>query len=598
MILSTSKPQLKNVTAHDVANSLYYLHLELAGEAPSPQDPGNDDSPRSSLDSEASENRIPRKPLPAGAKVRSSTSPTADSGIASANSQGVDALSLPSQPPSPPPHAQNPSTLAGTGPPPLPGAAETDARRWTGDGTAWYSLEDRPDLPGSRHGGHANAKDMAPVPRKPVAARALMAPSAAAGIGTDDDIPVLPPRPYPPAKQPSPPSHQPSRQRTRSRSPSPLKYHNTTCIPFALQLIRRDPNSGHQWNVGRISSSQLEASLDDEYAYTAFDSASLANLTSRRKTSAPQPDVHVALETSGYAKFRGMPRRQDVGIAQQAVPGPGQGSQTSLVVPSLPALLGAVVGDSTNARRASCESGFHRQVIMTYTKSLTTNLREKLTRVAAEEGSSSRNKRASRQSHSRQHSALSGASTESAVSQEEPSFKTSTSPRAQEIITKPGHGLQPQGYMFMSPWDGACHFRTGNGGRSLKLRHILPHAQSASSVDAVHISELRFNLPGRELFQKGKDEAMARRAELAGHFGKFVRRDDGPGNDFLDEADSDGGGKPSLGIRLGKEKAGGGNRGKRAKLGKLIIAGEGMKMLDLVVAANMGVWWGAWERSF
>ena len=49
---------------------------------------------------------------------------------------------------------------------------------------------------------------------------------------------------------------------------------------------------------------------------------------------------------------------------------------------------------------------------------------------------------------------------------------------------------------------------------------------------------------------------------------------------------------------LGRERAGGGNRGKRAKLGKLLVHDEGLKMLDLVVAANMGIWWQAWERSF
>jgi hypothetical protein len=52
---------------------------------------------------------------------------------------------------------------------------------------------------------------------------------------------------------------------------------------------------------------------------------------------------------------------------------------------------------------------------------------------------------------------------------------------------------------------------------------------------------------------------------------------------------------PRLDLSIGQEKAGGGNRGKRAKLGKLIIHDEGFKMLDLVVAANIGVWWSVWE---
>jgi hypothetical protein len=50
-----------------------------------------------------------------------------------------------------------------------------------------------------------------------------------------------------------------------------------------------------------------------------------------------------------------------------------------------------------------------------------------------------------------------------------------------------------------------------------------------------------------------------------------------------------------LDLSIGREKAGGGNRGKRAKLGKLIIHDEGFKMLDLVVGANMAVWWSVWD---
>ena len=53
-----------------------------------------------------------------------------------------------------------------------------------------------------------------------------------------------------------------------------------------------------------------------------------------------------------------------------------------------------------------------------------------------------------------------------------------------------------------------------------------------------------------------------------------------------------------LDLSLGQERAGGGNRGKRAKLGKLIIHNEGFKMLDLVVAANMGIWWSVWESDY
>ena len=55
--------------------------------------------------------------------------------------------------------------------------------------------------------------------------------------------------------------------------------------------------------------------------------------------------------------------------------------------------------------------------------------------------------------------------------------------------------------------------------------------------------------------------------------------------------------KERLDLSIGREKAGGGSRGKRAKLGKLIIHDEGIKMLDLVIAANMGVLWSVWESN-
>lgn len=46
-----------------------------------------------------------------------------------------------------------------------------------------------------------------------------------------------------------------------------------------------------------------------------------------------------------------------------------------------------------------------------------------------------------------------------------------------------------------------------------------------------------------------------------------------------------------LDFSLAREPAGGGMRGKSAKLGKLVVEDEGIKMLDLVVAACMAVWW-------
>ena len=51
-----------------------------------------------------------------------------------------------------------------------------------------------------------------------------------------------------------------------------------------------------------------------------------------------------------------------------------------------------------------------------------------------------------------------------------------------------------------------------------------------------------------------------------------------------------------LDLTLGQEHAGGGFGGKQAKLGKLIVEHEGLQMLDLVVAANIALWWRVYDR--
>jgi hypothetical protein len=51
-----------------------------------------------------------------------------------------------------------------------------------------------------------------------------------------------------------------------------------------------------------------------------------------------------------------------------------------------------------------------------------------------------------------------------------------------------------------------------------------------------------------------------------------------------------------LDLSLGLERAGGGFAGRNAKMGKLIVEHEGMKMLDLLIAANLSLWWKAYEK--
>ena len=50
-----------------------------------------------------------------------------------------------------------------------------------------------------------------------------------------------------------------------------------------------------------------------------------------------------------------------------------------------------------------------------------------------------------------------------------------------------------------------------------------------------------------------------------------------------------------LDLSLGQEALGGGFRGQQAKLGKLLVFADGNRMLDLVVAANIAMFWRAWK---
>ncbi|ROT37783.1 hypothetical protein SODALDRAFT_360075 [Sodiomyces alkalinus F11] len=634
VFLTPSKPQLKNVTSEDVNNSFYYIHLEQPGESPLPSPPSRGaDTPRSSFDDSGRvvPDRIPRKPLPPGAKVIPSGSTTTT--IASPK----DEVSPPPKPPrhrgqqlphqenqAEPWHRGNHEQLKGQQqhekqylhpPHPRPWSAQaepprqttSDGRprpqsaqslRWSGDGKNFYSVEDPPDLPTS--------------PRSPGRPLGPRPPPTQRMSASDHDIlrsraPPLQPHGEPnvePFVSASAPRRLPprpaARSRPTSRSPSPVRFHNSVAVPYTLQLIRRDLATGHQWNVASITSSRLESSLDDEYEYTDFDTAGLGTQDRRRTTSAPQPEIDITVQTSGYAKFRGMPSRKGAEAAKLSiVGGAGSGGSHVSLPPPGPSASGAdEVGSVRSVRSGQPGFGtgfFHRRLVMTYTKTWAAGLREKLSTInSTEDGDNQQQAEQAeqpwRRGHERNASSISATSYESVQSHDDPS--TNADSGGNNIITAPGHGLRPKGYMFTSPWHGTCCFRTGNGGRSLKLRHSLSDcnptsAQHASSRGAtVDVSELRFNLPGRELFSsKTKDKA--------GHLGRLIRG--GRSRDGDDDEDDD---EPWDPTSLGREKAGGGNRGKRAKLGKLIIYPEGLKMLDLVVAANMGVWWGAWERSF
>ncbi|KAJ5086840.1 hypothetical protein NUU61_008147 [Penicillium alfredii] len=87
--------------------------------------------------------------------------------------------------------------------------------------------------------------------------------------------------------------------------------------------------------------------------------------------------------------------------------------------------------------------------------------------------------------------------------------------------------------------------------------------------------------------------AILRRSSLRAQ--RFARQNQFPPHHHHRSTSTSSGGPDSdedrLDLSLAREPAGGGMRGKSAKLGKLIIEDEGIKMLDLVVASCMTVWW-------
>ena len=96
---------------------------------------------------------------------------------------------------------------------------------------------------------------------------------------------------------------------------------------------------------------------------------------------------------------------------------------------------------------------------------------------------------------------------------------------------------------------------------------------------AMSVSELRFNLPSSSKASTPGEDASKRSS--------FFHR---PRNHRNHSSISE------MNLSLGQEFAGGGFGGKQAKLGKLIIEDEGLKMLDLLVAANMSLWWRAYSK--
>jgi NADH dehydrogenase (ubiquinone) Fe-S protein 8 len=411
-----------------------------------------------------------------------------------------------------------------------------------------------------------------------------------------------------PAGQPVCVTTPPSQLQPGRTAPQGKLGARPSSVAFSLTVIRRDPTSGTQCNVGRISSFQTNVPTP-ETADPTLDPDNMGGLLAHAQK------VSIRLETSGYAKYRDMPSKADVDAYR---PTSGYSFSQQVMQRSQPASAVGGKGPVPQPNWKPAEDAFTRQVVMSYGVGWKSNFKKAFQRrerpgsPVHAAGGSPEDSTAPNSFHARHGSASTIGSIDSVDGRHSPT-----------LITHPGPGLKPKGYVFLSPWDGRCEFRTSADGRSLRCRHVLDPANagidprevaqsirdaqamgrsrsdelSSVLVGAKPVSELRFSLPHGSSHRTSQRDSTSK-GGLSGQFSKLLRPRSRTSDEESDEEDDFGNGDNdiSVNLRLGKEHAGGGSGGKRAKLGKLIIHDEGLKMLDLVVAANVGVWWNTWGR--
>ena len=312
---------------------------------------------------------------------------------------------------------------------------------------------------------------------------------------------------------------------------------------LSITLIRRDPTSGGQWNVGKIS----------------------AVFNARRGEVSRDPrDVSSQARDSGF-------------LIEIMTPGYVQFIEPDKVLPV------SMSNASSIPKLSESTACFQRHLLTKTSRPVSENL-----------SSNSNSLRHKLDSHRY--------STEPIISSEaqgQPCL-TSSAPSTNNI----------KAYTFLSPWNGSCEFTTGIAGRSLKCKHILP---SAATSPAVTVSELRFNLPSSKIFGPASPKrpplsAVSRSSRESSFLNDngvnrpsesvdFDNQDNAQDEESVNQVVKFANGYEDHVDGLGREHAGGGLGGKQAKLGKLIIEDEGLKMLDLLVAANMGIWWGVYGRA-
>ncbi|KAF2203039.1 hypothetical protein GQ43DRAFT_470326 [Delitschia confertaspora ATCC 74209] len=334
-----------------------------------------------------------------------------------------------------------------------------------------------------------------------------------------------------------------------AQQPDHVEARSTT-----LTLIRRDPASGAQWNVARIEDPpipEVSSNMNDP------------TVARKRRTGAP---LYIEIMNPGYSKF--------LNVNAPDTPFPLISRTSDLSVRSF---------DQPEQKTSSSENVFRRRLWMEGSKySDRTFGHRKLNSHDSGIGVS----RDASESWTKDRQDPNPFSESQFLTRDE---------QVHSAIQVSNRTSSFRGYVFLSPWNGRCEFSTGAGGSSLKCKHLLPAHHGASPPLPATVSELRFNLPNRTVplsTPRGEEPKRSSFLKRPGHsrnsstFSALTGENTEEVKNSLDRMD----------LTLGQEFAGGGFGGKQAKLGKLIIEDEGLKMADVLVAANLALWWRAYDK--
>ncbi|EED17665.1 conserved hypothetical protein [Talaromyces stipitatus ATCC 10500] len=440
-------------------------------------------------------------------------------------------------PPPPPPHLEG---ISGLGNEQLSHLQPTNQGRYQAqsinDENTPSNIRRKPTVSGSpitRKKANSVSGNFA-IPRRPVSASGNPTPSVFSSTSTEQTT-----------------SHV--EQRRSYDGPRPIPSNPSS--PFRITLIRRDAASGNQWNVGTISSSRADKGV-----------------------------IHVEISNPGYGKFMNNIRFSTNTTAHDLTGAATEGQNAADVLKKMAQNMTHDDGDT--GRRV-----FYRDIVPI--------------------------------KHDYHGHSL------SEVLFNRHSGSTETPKITQYVSSKVNRGY----YSFQSPWDGTCSFVASVNGGSLKCKHTIPGPVMSSEAGVsgsgqnpeVTVSELRYNIPFalEQSFRppsilnangnskspsergKGKRAALsqlittniqkvqqhARSRSQSGVFTPILGSTRSSGDEQSPASVAPADDEDRLDFSLARELGGGGMSGKSAKLGKLIIEDEGIKMIDLVVAASMGVWW-------